>query len=476
MITIKRNGKFVIPEGESFIGYEGDNLNARKEFFVEQLTDVSLIYRMYLEFDDGTVNFFILQSEVGQGGTRLVWDITNDQIFKSGLVKLQIKGSNSSGTVFHSAVTTVIVSASIEFGESFGEKANSEFLRHEEYLNSLVALEQENRAAAESLLEQISQGASQASGLIDTEDIADGAITNEKIELAAISQDKLQPRVQTAIETARVALKYVDSTDAPISTLAQLSQYDQPHTVYMFTVSGELSTLLQLGVYGGIATAQIINGVRYIHTLTSDKWFRTDRLQATTVTEVGTKLSVLGISDHPVGFDYIDTFSRKRDELYAYMLAAGELYEGSPIMNVLLMQVDSTSQIIIAEGTIYSRSYSSQSGTWSNPLPSVLSDADGVIRMRHFNGSIIAVSGQSSAAWPSPNDSTIPTTAFVKNWLNRLRDEISIDGIPDNAVSWAKLGTGVQGILTSHTNRLNSLETSVGNINTALQSRLNGGV
>lgn len=155
MITIKRDGRFIIPEGESFIGYAGDNLAATKEFFVEDLTDISLVYRMYLLFDDGTSNFFLLESDVVEGGTKLVWSVTAEQIYKSGIVKMQIKASNSSGLVFHTTTTSLLVHRSIEFAESYAEMVNYEFLQHEKALNRLAERCAEMNETAEQTLDEI---------------------------------------------------------------------------------------------------------------------------------------------------------------------------------------------------------------------------------------------------------------------------------------------------------------------------------
>ncbi len=143
MITIKQDGKIIVPCNEAYIGHAGDNLSAVKEFFVEDISDISLIYRMYLLFDDGTTNFFLLDSEVIEGGTKLTWNVTSDQIYKDGVVKMQIKASNSSGLVFHSDETNVIVNTSIEFSDVYNNKENSEFLYHEKYLNELLEKEKD---------------------------------------------------------------------------------------------------------------------------------------------------------------------------------------------------------------------------------------------------------------------------------------------------------------------------------------------
>lgn len=143
MIKIDRNKNFVVTDDDIFIGYTGDNLNVRKEILVENETDISLIYRMYLKFDDGTCNFFLLEKEETDKGTKLIWEITSDQIYKDGIVKAQIKASNSSGEVFHTNSINMLVQSSIEFCDSFAEKKVSEYLQHEEHLNEIVRKGQE---------------------------------------------------------------------------------------------------------------------------------------------------------------------------------------------------------------------------------------------------------------------------------------------------------------------------------------------
>lgn len=143
MIKIDRNKNLVVTDDDIFIGYTGDNLNVRKEILVENETDISLIYRMYLKFDDGTCNFFLLEKAESDSGTKLIWDITSHQIYKDGIVKVQIKASNSSGEVFHTNSINMLVQSSIEFCDSFAEKKVSEYLQHEEKLNEIVRKGQE---------------------------------------------------------------------------------------------------------------------------------------------------------------------------------------------------------------------------------------------------------------------------------------------------------------------------------------------
>jgi hypothetical protein len=159
LITIKKNGQFVIPDDEIIIGSLGDNLSNSVKFFLEGVTESNLICRMYLQFDNGKVNYFLLDTEsVGNDGVTLIWNITESQILKSGIVKLQIKvfGQNNS-IVFHSYSTSVLVNDSIEFAEFFSDKTNSEFLQHEEYLNTLVEKETSSKEELEKASEQATE-------------------------------------------------------------------------------------------------------------------------------------------------------------------------------------------------------------------------------------------------------------------------------------------------------------------------------
>lgn len=135
MITIL-NGKLTIPESERFIGFAGDNLRRTIKFLVSSKTEADRIYRMYLTFDDGTVNFFTLPFEVTDLGVVLTWEVLREHIFKSGCVKMQIKAFSDKGVVWHTNTDTFIVGASAEFSEQLS-KQNTEFLQLEERLNNL---------------------------------------------------------------------------------------------------------------------------------------------------------------------------------------------------------------------------------------------------------------------------------------------------------------------------------------------------
>lgn len=224
MITVKDN-KLYIPVDEAVIGHVGDNLNATREFFFPGVVDISLVFRVYLMFDDGSSNFFLLDSEVRDGGTLLTWNVTNDQIYKSGIVKLQIKASNSSGIVFHTEPVSMLVQTSIEFAEVYSEKDNSEFLQHEKKMNEIAVTARSLMSEAEDFRDSIeriqfdtfptpsSNNAVYSGGVfhalsgkitngantVSEENLDVGSVTTVKIADGAVTQAKL------AAESVRMA-------------------------------------------------------------------------------------------------------------------------------------------------------------------------------------------------------------------------------------------------------------------------------
>lgn len=135
MITIL-NGKLTIPESERFIGFAGDNLRRTVNFLISGASEADHIYRLYLTFDDGTVNYFTLPSTVTDEGVVLTWNVLIEHIFMSGSVKAQIKAFSHKGVVYHTTTDRFFVGDSAEFSDYF-RKQNSEFLEYEEKLNNL---------------------------------------------------------------------------------------------------------------------------------------------------------------------------------------------------------------------------------------------------------------------------------------------------------------------------------------------------
>ncbi|MBQ0098758.1 MAG: hypothetical protein KBS62_07520 [Oscillospiraceae bacterium] len=137
MITIQ-SGKMNIPERERYIGFAGDNNVSQKQFHILDISDETFIYRLYLTFDDGTCNYFLLEKSVGESSTTLTWNILEEHIFKSGVVKAQIKAISSDGEIYHTGSDYFIVLPSAEYTEYFANKENSEFLRYERFLNTIL--------------------------------------------------------------------------------------------------------------------------------------------------------------------------------------------------------------------------------------------------------------------------------------------------------------------------------------------------
>lgn len=137
MIVIN-SGKLIIPEEERFIGYAGDNLHSQKQFLVTNADDENCIYRLYLTFDDGKVNFLVLDKTISQSSTTLLWNIKEEDILKSGIVNAQIKAFSDNGEIYHTSSDYFYVAPAAEFSDEFCEKENAEFLRYEKTLNDIL--------------------------------------------------------------------------------------------------------------------------------------------------------------------------------------------------------------------------------------------------------------------------------------------------------------------------------------------------
>lgn len=135
MITIS-DGILTIPESERFLGFKGDNLHTQKKFFIRLNTQSGWLYRLYLTFDDGRHNFFVLPSDISDEGTWLTWDIEESHIMQSGLVKAQIKAFSDENEVYHTTSDVFMVGKACEDDEEF-KNSNSEFLYFEKTLNKL---------------------------------------------------------------------------------------------------------------------------------------------------------------------------------------------------------------------------------------------------------------------------------------------------------------------------------------------------
>ena len=100
MIVINSR-KMVIPEDERFVGFFGDNQYMTKEFVLEDVINENNIYTLFLTFTDGKVIEVNLSSVVKSGMTTLTWNIQDNHIIKSGLIKAQIKVKTSDKGVYY---------------------------------------------------------------------------------------------------------------------------------------------------------------------------------------------------------------------------------------------------------------------------------------------------------------------------------------------------------------------------------------
>lgn len=201
MITIL-NGKLTIPEEERFIGFAGDNLSRKFQFLICGASQQDYIYRLYLTFDDGTVNYFKLPSELTDEGVVLTWNVEKKHIFKSGNVRAQIKSFSQNGVVSHTTSDTFFVGNSAEFSDGIKEN-NTEFLEYEEKLNNLMQSINEvcvlmpyvgsngNWYIYDSTIGEYKDSGMPSVGQADSFMIADGAVTSEKIADYAINRESL---------------------------------------------------------------------------------------------------------------------------------------------------------------------------------------------------------------------------------------------------------------------------------------------
>lgn len=202
MITV-HNGILNVEENERFIGFAGDNLNRKIEFLIIGATDVSCIYRLYLTFDDGTVNYFVLDCEKCDQGVKLCWNVESKHIFKSGVVKAQIKAFSHGDVVYHTTSDTFLVGESAEILNTCPREV-SEYLEHEENLNRLIdkarefsvktpyigdngnwyIFDNETESYKDSGFGCTAGSAAIGNGTVTTEKISNAAVTPQKLDRA----------------------------------------------------------------------------------------------------------------------------------------------------------------------------------------------------------------------------------------------------------------------------------------------------
>ena len=201
MITVV-NGNLTIPEHKRFIGFVGDNLVHTIKFFLCGKLDTCSIYRLYLTFDDGTVNYFTIEPEAVSEGVVLTWQVQQKHIFKSGNVWVQIKAFSDRGVVYHTTTDAFIVGDSAEFADRIIQ-SNTEFLEYEKKLNKLAKFISEisllmpyvgdngNWYIYSSIKGEYVDSGKPSVLKIENTDIATGSVTGDKLADGAVDRDSL---------------------------------------------------------------------------------------------------------------------------------------------------------------------------------------------------------------------------------------------------------------------------------------------
>ena len=265
MITIQ-NGKFFVPEDERFIGFAGDNLRKKIEFLVLGETQEVSTYRLYLTFDDDSVNFFVLPKANTSEGVLLTWDILESHIFKAGIVKAQIKAFAEDGMIWHTNFETFIVGKTAEYPETPDSPINTEFLEYEKALNRIRDEIKEERVLlpyigdngnwycfdAESNTYVDSGKASK--GQAQTGDIAENAVTTQKLADWAVTSEKL---ADGAVSTRHIAAESI------------MEQHIEPYSIHeRHIVSKAVSGRVLAD--GAVTTDKIADGQITVEKLSND--------------------------------------------------------------------------------------------------------------------------------------------------------------------------------------------------------------
>lgn len=113
MISVQ-NKKMIIPEEERVLGFLGDHLTGKREFFISGGYSGDMRVRLFLRFKSGAENFFVLEPcEPGGGGT-LCWNIRREHIFEDGIVQAQLKVYKGEEEIWHSSPDFFFVLESLE--------------------------------------------------------------------------------------------------------------------------------------------------------------------------------------------------------------------------------------------------------------------------------------------------------------------------------------------------------------------------
>ena len=113
MISVQ-NKRMIIPEEERVLGFLGDHLTGKREFFISGGYSGDMRVRLFLRFKSGAENFFVLEPCGGQNGGTLCWNIRREHIFEDGIVQAQLKVYQGEEEIWHSSPDFFLVLESLE--------------------------------------------------------------------------------------------------------------------------------------------------------------------------------------------------------------------------------------------------------------------------------------------------------------------------------------------------------------------------
>lgn len=150
MIRITKE-RMIAENNEDLLGICGGENDSQRCFLIENLTlQAEMVFRAYLQFDDGSCNFFVLNALQEGDNVKLVWDIQNHHIRRSGMIKLKIKCFVGDDEVFCTPVGRFTASNSFEIGRQADMAAEiSEVADIEQKLNLIQTASQKHPIIAE---------------------------------------------------------------------------------------------------------------------------------------------------------------------------------------------------------------------------------------------------------------------------------------------------------------------------------------
>lgn len=235
------------------VGVTGDNLAHTQEFYIKDVSDDTLSYTLHLRFADGSVNSVTPDYIQNDGeGTGIRWVVKQNDIFMHGYFELQIEGRNEDGFVFQTEIIRLYADESIPVEDKEYENPNSATLqlRDEAYELLSQITEQQNQIEENlALIEQtdLSSKLDDAKGVINTNHIANGAVTsikiadnaiaNSQIISGTISLDKLSADAQNTISAKadKTELEAYEKSDNKIYTEEDITDVDlnYPSVLYL---------------------------------------------------------------------------------------------------------------------------------------------------------------------------------------------------------------------------------------------------